>query len=964
MASISSISGSSGTSSLYNSANIISGLASGMDTEGMIESLVQSYQNKIQSLNNQITKIQWKQDSYRDIISSMTAFASKYTSYTSSTNLLSASFFSSAVKVAALGKNGDKVTASGRTDSNVVLNGVSQLATAARYATKAPGLKADGGTNITAGGFKDTEGNPLDSLDLNSDVTLSNLSGSMSFIYGSKTVSISFDEVNDRIGVDENGKKVELTDQEKARQVAQLIQEKLGDQKITLSSGESVSAADRIGVTVESDGTIKFSDKSGAGNKVYISSASDSVKNTLGLGDMDDEDNPVKSAKVSGPLTRDVKAYQYLSGKSININVDGVSKTIQMPRITQNEDDTFTLTMPSTVKDKYGNISYVYDNGKLDTSKYTVIKQGDTTKVSDVKGIANAYTDMLKKSVKSAFGDKLEVNNIATDEGGLKLDFKVKEGSNLVINTSVGEALGIGRTATNYLNTSSTLGDLMQDGAWDSLTSVGKDEKGNDLYEFKINDVVIGQYSKNSRLSDIISDINSNTEAGVKASYSKTTRQFVFTSKETGSGNEIDISGGLAEAIFGTTQVSETSSGTFGEAYGCPWLNNETVHFQIPGVTGSGDFSFSVGKNATIEDVADNLNNHLSNFGYTAAYNKYTGQLEVTNDTSGEKVDMEMWVDDAFGKKDLTFDKDYAPSVSYTPGQDAKFKVTVDGEEKYLVRGSNSVEIDGLTINFSETFNEDYSGGSVEDVTFKTSTDSDKIVDAVKSMITDYNEMMSKIRSAYATMPYRNSSGTFQTYDPLTEDEMAGMSEAAIERYEEKAKQGILFGDSNLRTLYERMRDVFQPSGSDSALLSKIGITSTFSSTDNSTTIVLDESKLREALDNNPDEVAELFTRSSENGAASNGIMQGMKNQLDRYAGLTGATKGILVQQAGTPLNSLSLLDNEWQKQIDNITTQVEKWQDKLESQVDRYTSMFSKLEVLINQMNSQSSTLAGLMGG
>ena len=48
----------------------------------------------------------------------------------------------------------------------------------------------------------------------------------------------------------------------------------------------------------------------------------------------------------------------------------------------------------------------------------------------------------------------------------------------------------------------------------------------------------------------------------------------------------------------------------------------------------------------------------------------------------------------------------------------------------------------------------------------------------------------------------------------------------------------------------------------------------------------------------------------------------------------------------------------------DNISNEIEKWQDKLESQVDRYTSMFSKLEVLINQMNSQSSTLAGLMGG
>ena len=78
MASIGGVSGSSGTSSLYNSANIISGLASGMDTEGMIESLVKTYQNKIQTLNNKATKIQWKQESYRNIISKMAAFSSKY----------------------------------------------------------------------------------------------------------------------------------------------------------------------------------------------------------------------------------------------------------------------------------------------------------------------------------------------------------------------------------------------------------------------------------------------------------------------------------------------------------------------------------------------------------------------------------------------------------------------------------------------------------------------------------------------------------------------------------------------------------------------------------------------------------------------------------------------------------------------------------------------------------------------
>jgi len=143
-----------------------------------------------------------------------------------------------------------------------------------------------------------------------------------------------------------------------------------------------------------------------------------------------------------------------------------------------------------------------------------------------------------------------------------------------------------------------------------------------------------------------------------------------------------------------------------------------------------------------------------------------------------------------------------------------------------------------------------------------------------------------------------------------------------------------------------------------------MGISVSFSATDNSSSITLDESKLRSMLDSDPDAVADLFTRSASAGnASSDGLMQSMKTQLDRYAGTTGAVKGILVQQAGTPLSSLTLMNNTWQDQIDNIYTDIEKWQDKLTAQVDKYTSMFSKLETLIYQMNSQSSTLAGMMG-
>lgn len=966
MASISSLGGSSSVSSLYNSSNIISGLASGMDTEGMIENLVKTYQNKILTLNNKATKIQWKQESYRNIISKMAAFSSKYTSYTSSTNLLSSSFFNSAVKVAPQGENADKVSATGRTDSDILLNSVSQLATAARY--------------VTNGGFKGGTGNAVTAekeLDLDSDVTLGTLSGSLSFTYGSKEVSISFDEVTDRIGVDEDGNDLGLTTEQKKEKLVDLIKEKLGNEKITLSSGESVSAADRIGVKIDDKtGNISFFDKSSAGNSVYISSASNSVKQTLlGGRDLDDDENRVKDISVTDEtaLTKDVKAYEYLSGKSININVDGVTKSILMPKIEavkegEGEEEKITgykLTMPSTVKDKYGNTNYVYDTSKLDKDKYTIVKQGESKTVDSVDEIAGAYTDMLKTSVKSAFGDKLTVSNTAEEGSGkLKLEFEVKEGSNLLINTSVGEALGIGRTATNYLNTSNSLKDLLSEDALkgaelkDENGEPVKDKDGKQLYEFKLNDVVIGRYTEDSKLSEIMSDINSNSEAGVKVSYSKTTREFVFNSKETGSENQISISGGLAEAMFGSTEISDKSTGTFGEAYGVPWLNGQEVNFKFP--ESSGGYAFTVGKDDTIEDVADKLNKSIFNHGCTAAYNKYTGELEITDDKSGAKVDLEMWVDHpVMGRFDLKFQEEKAPNVSYTPGQDAKFKVTVNGTEKEMTRGSNSVEIDGMSIKFNEKFDE-ADGGAVS---FKTSTDSDKIVDAVKSMVTDYNEMMTEIRKAYATMPYQDSSGAFKSYEPLTEEQKAGMSENEIKNYEERAKQGILFGDTNLRSLYERMQRVFQPGGADSVLLQKIGIGTSFSS-DNVATLTLDENKLREALENDPDQVTELFTRSSENGASGNGLMQGMKTQLDRYAGLTGSTKGILIQQAGTPLNSLSLLDNQWQKEIDNLGTQIEKWQDKLESQVDRYTSMFSRLEVLINQMNSQSSTLAGLMGG
>ena len=171
------------------------------------------------------------------------------------------------------------------------------------------------------------------------------------------------------------------------------------------------------------------------------------------------------------------------------------------------------------------------------------------------------------------------------------------------------------------------------------------------------------------------------------------------------------------------------------------------------------------------------------------------------------------------GSSELKFNTKYKPDVNYTPGQDAKFSVTINGTTMDMVRSTNDVDIDGMTINFKKEFEDDGVG-----VTFERSTDSDKIVDAVRSMVDDYNEMMAEIRTQYATLPAKGSGGSFKTYEPLTDEERASMSESAIKNYEDKAKQGLLFGDRNLSNLYERMRNVFSVGGEDGAMLSKIGI--------------------------------------------------------------------------------------------------------------------------------------------
>ena len=197
MASITSLMNStSSTSSIYGTRNVLSGLATGMDTESMIENAVSGIKKKIQSLYQKRTKIEWQQEAYRSIIDKAVNFNNKYTSYSSKTNLLSSSFFSNAVINTVNGTYANKVTASGKTSSDIKINSVKQMATAASYTVSGSSIGL--GSSLAAANGSGAVGILGESFDLGGQLDINNMSGTLTFQYGGSngaSFDIKFDEL-------------------------------------------------------------------------------------------------------------------------------------------------------------------------------------------------------------------------------------------------------------------------------------------------------------------------------------------------------------------------------------------------------------------------------------------------------------------------------------------------------------------------------------------------------------------------------------------------------------------------------------------------------------------------------------------------------------------------------------------------------------------------------------------------
>ena len=412
------------------------------------------------------------------------------------------------------------------------------------------------------------------------------------------------------------------------------------------------------------------------------------------------------------------------------------------------------------------------------------------------------------------------------------------------------------------------------------------------------------------------------------------------------SGNRFDFNVGLNHA------------GLAGNIFAAP--EDEALSFTINGKT----FSFT--GQSTMNDIIKVVN--ASDAGVTMQYSSLTDTFSLVSSTSGAASSISVR-DDHGSLMEALFG-----SARYSAGTDAVVRMSANGSknEEDLVtiqRSTNSFAVNGATI----TLLGKAEGAAREEIGVSMAYDQNAIVEKVKAFVGDYNELLELITK-------RTSEEHYRDYLPLSDDEKADMSEKEIELWTEKAKSGILRGDSSLKAIETELKSsmytaVKELSGQDMlGVLAEIGIATGAYAHAEKGKLHLDENKLREALSKDPERALSLLTEKSsisyslyaspeqqQKRFSESGVMWRLNDILSKNLNTVGK-KGALIELVGSP-GSAYKGETAYSRRINDIQDRIDRMEDHLLRQEDRYWRQFTAMETALSKMNSQSSWIAGMLG-
>ncbi len=131
----------------------VSGLASGLETDTIVEGLISTYQTKVDKQAQNTTKLEWKADAYREINSLIKNFRSKYLSVLSDKNMMSGSSYGDLSVSMLTATSAVSVTAaSSAVTGTYTIDSITQLAAAATTSSASvfTGASYSSGTALSA----------------------------------------------------------------------------------------------------------------------------------------------------------------------------------------------------------------------------------------------------------------------------------------------------------------------------------------------------------------------------------------------------------------------------------------------------------------------------------------------------------------------------------------------------------------------------------------------------------------------------------------------------------------------------------------------------------------------------------------------------------------------------------------------------------------------------------------------
>lgn len=407
-------------------------------------------------------------------------------------------------------------------------------------------------------------------------------------------------------------------------------------------------------------------------------------------------------------------------------------------------------------------------------------------------------------------------------------------------------------------------------------------------------------------------------------------------------GNSVDFSMTSVEGgTLGLTKASASnkiSSGSTLSDLGFKPEADGTYKLNINGT------EISLDKKSTISSMMSAVNKSAA--GVTMTYSSLTNSFTLESKELGGAGKVEVG-DTSLGRSLGLVDDN--GTVGASEGQNAIFEI--NGQEVYL--NDNTYTLDGNTF----TFNDNMTIG--ETYTVNIAKDSTTVKDALKKFVESYNKLIDDVYGYIGKSPAKDDDGN--TYEPLTNAEKDEMSEDEITKWEEKAKQGVLYNDSTVSTVMSQMRSALYTSVTlDDG--SKFGIYNlgikTSSEWSEHGKLQIDENAFDKAFENNEDAIIKLFTDSD------TGMMKKLNSVIDGAVKSSGAanTRGTLVRKAGKA-DSYVTTDSTIYKEMVKMQDRLKELQDRYDTKEEYWWKVFTNMETAMADLNSQTSYISSYLG-